>query len=259
MPIPSAVATSIRYRGTNYSYGTPIVFTEMYPVIEVTYDVSDFTSHVVRTYNSEIYLSADYVQRRHYGGEVVSSTVRRNKLTLDGSETRLSLQATNVDGLGTAREWDFTVSLSSGQNMSWQALGSTAIRDTLIANMPSSFVDDITEDGIVKIFWEHVDDKFTQPYVILQHLSGGSTNRSQAEEADMIWQVALHTNSALQASQFEEAIHNALTYQRLVVNATNVEAIGVIEEMTPITERYTVSNEELFLSGAIYRIMLIKG
>lgn len=259
MPVPSAVATSIRYKGTDYVYGTPITFTEMYPVIEVTYDTSDFVNHVVRTYNTETYLSADYVQRRHYGGEVVTSTVRRNTLHLDGTETKLSVQATNIDGLGVAREWDFTINLSSGQNKSWQALGSIAIRDTLLANMPSSFINTITEDGIVKIFWEHVDDRFTQPYVIMQHLSGGSTNRSQAEEADMMWQVALHTNSASQAGEFEEAIHNALTYQRLVVNATNVEAIGVIQEMTPITERYTISNEELFLSGAIYRIMLIKG
>lgn len=263
MAVPTALATSISYKGTSYPFGTPVTFTELNPLIEVTYDVADFIDQRVVASNSEIGFSANYKEVQHIGESAsVSVLVLRLRLRLDETMDVLAVTAYNADGYGTERAWTISVDLTTASQWSWQGLGRAILRETLQTNLTVGELAVVTETinavEYVKILWEDADDQFAQPYIILQYMAGGDTNRSQAREANMTWKVVIHTNDQLEATQMEQAIHRALAYRQPVVNFTGLSGISVIEEILPVTDRYSVSNQTLFVSGGIYRLRLIK-
>lgn len=264
MAIPTARATSIRYKGVEYPFGTPITVTELNPTINITFDNSDFQNAMVRLDNGVDYgyLEDGYLQTRQYGITVISPTELQYVVPVWLNITSLKVQSSRGgDGLGSERAWDIIVDLTTGVNTSWQTLGRVIIQDTLLGNMTSAEITAITENvngvDVVKIFWEGADEQFDSPYIIMSLMTGGDKNSSQAEYAEMLWRVAVFSKDLSTISLIENAIHNALTRQTPIVNYSGITATE-IDEMFPVTDRYQVQQTPLYSSGGIYRIRLCK-
>ena len=150
-------------------------------------------------------------------------------------------------------------SLPTGVDNSWQYLASQIFRDTLIANLDAGLLATITEDSTIKIFWEDADEKWQQPFIINQIITGGDLNSAQVPYAEMLWRVVVQTPNVATAGSMENAIHKALARKTPVVNFSGVTSSGEIEEVTPVTDRYQVQNVPILVSGGIYRIRLAKG
>jgi hypothetical protein len=260
MAVPTAAATSIRYKGVDYAYGVDsIEFTELNPTITVTFDNNDWTSwRYVAQFTPPLNNPAyHYIQEANVGTLVDSFTVTITP-RLKTQTTTFLVYVGNVDGWAGSGVQPFTINLATGANDSWQKITRQVIRDTLIANLDAGSLATITEDSTIKIFWEDADEKWQQPFILTQTITGGDLNSASAY-AEMLWRVVIHTPSLATAGAMENAIHNALARQTPVINFSDVCEAGHIEEVTPVTDRYQVQQKPLFVSGGIYRIRLTKG
>lgn len=259
MAIPTAVPTKLTYKGVDYLPADPITITELTPIIDVTFDVADTTGYDVKVFNNPAYSSGYFFQNIRTEETQVTALTYRMKLDVREVTTKLEVKGYNTDGAGSSAVWDLTVSLSAGTTESWQYLASTIFRDTLLANLDAASITKITQDSVIKIFWEEANEKWVKPFILLQHITGGDLNSGTKAYAEMLWQVTAHALSIKDAGDLENAIHKALARKPPVINFTDVCGAGYIEEATPVTDRYQVQNVPVFASGAIYRIRLSKG
>jgi len=258
MAVPTSVATSISYKGVDYAFGTPIVFTELKPTIIVTFDVGDATGATTVITNGTQYATG-FVQRSYFSDLDNAPLGNSVRLELETDSIDLDVTAYNTEGEGTLKNWTISVSLATGAEDSWQYLAGFVLRDTLIAELETADLAIITEDSVYKIAWEGADESWSQPYLVTQIITGGDLNSAQVPYAEMLWRVVVHTPSLAIAGQMENAIHKALARATATVNFSGVTQAGEIEEVTPVTDRYQVQNVPLYVSGGIYRLRLAKG
>ena len=259
MAVPVAVPTKLTYKGVDYLPADPITITELTPVIDVTFDVADTTGYDVKVYQNPAYASGYFFDNIRTEETQMDSLTYRMKLQVRTGTTKIEVKGYNVDGAGTSDTWDITVDLATGSDDSWQYLASTILRDTLVANLDAGSLATITENSTIKIFWEDADEKWSQPFILNQIITGGDLNSAQVPYAEMLWRIVVHTPNVATAGSMENAIHKALARKNPVVNFSGVTSAGEIEEVTPVTDRYQVQNVPILVSGGIYRIRLAKG
>lgn len=268
---PDGLLEPATYDGTSYATAANIPFTERLPTIIVPYSGNSLDGIQVEaetgTVNTASYryskvqipISELTPDNGNYHVPLDILWLRNNDAEDIVGTQNLTLTPYNSYGLGDSSSYTFTQSLPAGSEESWQYLASTVIRDTLIANLDASTIATITEDSTVKIFWEDADEKWSQPFILNQIITGGDLNSAQVPYAEMLWRVVVHTPNVATAGSTENAIHKALARATPVINFAGVTSAGKIEEVTPVTDRYQVQQVPMFVSGAIYRIRLAKG
>ncbi len=269
---PDGTLEPVTYNGTSYATSTEIPFTERLPTITVPYSgLNDLDGIQVEaqtgTENTSSYryskvqipISELTPDNGNYHIPLDILWLRNNDAESIVATQNLTLTPYNSNGLGDSSAYTFTQTLPAGSEESWQYLASTVLRDTLIANLDASTLATITEESTVKIFWEDADEKWAQPFILNQIITGGDLNSAQVPYAEMLWRVVVHTPSVATAGSTENAIHKALARATPVVNFAGVTSAGEIEEVTPVTDRYQVQQAPMFVSGAIYSLRLAKG
>lgn len=262
----SVEATHITYRGVTYPNDGSLVIKETHPVIDITFDNSSIcgVDIVASNVDVESYDDPTYFYRElRAGGNGINGVIRLDEYTLrvrievSDSCNNFYIRGRTKTLNGNKVDFPFSVDLTTGYTNSWQYLGSTILRDTLIANLDEQALITVTENDVIKVFWEGADETWEQPFIIIELLSGGDLNSSHVAYAEMLWRVVCHTNSLATAGQLEDAIYKALSREEPVVNFTDITSTK-IEELTPITDRYQVQNVPLFISGGVYQIRLTK-
>jgi len=259
MAVPTALPTKLTYKGVEYLPASPIIFTELKPIVTVTFDVADTTGYDVKVFDNPAYASGYFFQNTRTEEVQLTSLTYRVQLNVRSVTTKVEIKGYNTDGTGTSDTWTVSVDLATGNNESWQTLGATVLRATLLAELEAGELTTITEGAVNKIAWEGASEEWSQPYVITQIITGGDLNSSQVAYAEMLWRVVVHTESLPTAKTMQNAIHKALARATATVNFSGVTQTGEIEEVTPVTDRYQVGNVPLYVSGGIYRLRLAKG
>lgn len=263
----SIVATHITYRGITYPNDGSLVIKETRPVIDIRFECDDPITGldlIVSNTDTDEYDDPLFFYREiRAGGNGVNGVIYLGNCTfrvrpeVNENCNNFYIRGYDKNTVGGHVNFTFSVDLTTGYTNSWQYLGSTILRDTLIANLDEQALITITEKDVIKIFWEGADESWEQPFIIIELLSGGDLNSSRVAYAEMLWRVVCHSPELATAGQLEDAIYKSLSGEDPVVNFTDITSTK-IEEIAPVTDRYQVQNVPLFISGGVYQIRLTK-
>lgn len=135
----------------------------------------------------------------------------------------------------------------------------TAIRDTLLSfaapdNIP---LPDILKDGSnAKIYRGDAQDDMTLPYIMIQHITGGTDRQHVKSEAtDALYEVVAFTANR---EHTEELIEFIGQLHRTMPVTTNVPAVGYdyFTELAPIDRGAKTQQNPHYQVGGMYRVRL---
>jgi hypothetical protein len=134
-----------------------------------------------------------------------------------------------------------------------QDLEASVLRDTLIT-IPE-IRELVAQGDQYKIFWEHVPENISTPYIVLEHVIGGMMRAPNSDAGDTHWRIKGVTASMAKSVLMSKAIFK-LHRMTPVSNVDGVCPYASLTLASPYFDRDVVQNVPLFYVGGLYRLRL---
>lgn len=108
-----------------------------------------------------------------------------------------------------------------------------------------------------KIYWKRTEDTTELPYIVLNHITGGYENETQANAVDTYWKVEGVTADKMQALSFKTAIGKLHRKELIVTNEPNVTPYSTVRLWTPVEEDDVEQQIPVYKMGGIFRLRFI--
>lgn len=108
-----------------------------------------------------------------------------------------------------------------------------------------------------EIHWKDVEDSQALPYIILNHITGGYENETDANAVDTYWKAVGVTSDKTEALNFKEAFGNLHRKELVVTNEPHVTPYSTVREWIPIEDRDVEQQTPVYKIGGIYRLRFV--
>lgn len=103
-----------------------------------------------------------------------------------------------------------------------------------------------------RVYWRRAAADAALPYIVIDHVGGGSTNDTARQAFDQVWQVAVVSDNAATANTIAEAVRVGLHLADLTYDAP-WKAI-VCQHVDPFFEIEDVDRRQYVQAGGTFRI-----